>query len=108
MGKALFLGGSAAFMTAYILFAEAFGLLGTDDIAAIGAPGTPEGGSGFFAVLDAILSVFIYVFELIGRFFQLLTFQFPGTEVVALISLFIFIPLTFINGFILFTAIRGS
>lgn len=111
MGQAIFIGASAAFFTVYLLIAEAMGFLGESSITAINAPEAESGSEwsifGFsFTPPDALLNI-QQGFELMGRFFQLLTFQQPGLEEASLITALIFVPLSFINGFIIFRAIRG-
>ena len=104
MGQAAFMGGSALFFTAYVLIAEAFGILGTSSISDINAPGAPDRG-GIFGAIDAVIQVFTFGFDLVARFFQLLTFQAPGLEAASMVTLIIFVPLTFINGWIIVSGI---
>ena len=104
MGQAAFMGGSALFFTVYILIAEAFGILGQSTISDIDAPGAPDRG-GFFGAIDAIIQVFAFGFDLVARFFQLLTFQAPGLEAASMVTIIVFVPLTFINGWIIVSGI---
>jgi hypothetical protein len=125
MGKALFVGLSAAFFTAYSLIATAL-FVPTDTITPIGLPGErcedaplvllpsdpcyaqeasriPFIGD-FLAGLSNALEVAGNIFS---GFFQLLTFQTENTGA-SVITLMIFMPLGFVNAFIIFGAIRGS
>ena len=127
MGKALFVGLSAAFFTAYSLIATAL-FVPTDTIIPIGLPGErceddddslillpsnpcyakeakkiPWVGE-FLAGLSDALEVAGNIFS---GFFQLLTFQ-TGNTGASVITLMIFMPLGFVNAFIIFGAIRGG
>lgn len=105
--QAVFVGGSALFFLAYVLVAEAFGILSSGiTVTAITAPSAPDRG-GILGGIDAVIQALTYAFDLMSRFFQLLLFQAPGLEGASLITLLIFTPLTFINGWIIFRGLRG-
>lgn len=108
MGRAFFVGLSAAFMTAYALIADALGL-GSGDVGfdPVEVPESPDRG-GWDGFIDGVLASFSYAFDLMETFFQLLTFQAAGQETASVITLMIFVPLGFINAYIIFTAVRGS
>jgi len=131
MGKALFLALSAAFFIGYSLIANALGY-GGDPLQPITTPGsgiagetTEEEGQfcasgGFLDVCDnPIWGPIIRTIAGFGEavtnfatifsgFFQLITFQAPGQSEASMVTLLIFGPLTFANGFIIFSAVRGS
>lgn len=113
MLSALFIGGSAAFFTAYVLAANALGVIGDSEISPITPPGAdnPERNAPFGFILDfadGVIDAFQVAFNLAGQFFQLLTFQAPGQEAASLITAIIFVPLGFVNGIIIFRLIRGG
>lgn len=107
MGRAIFVGLSVAFFGAYVAIANALGILGAG-IDPLTVPTAPDTGGGFFGSIEGIVAIFAYGFTLFGQFLKLITFQLPGQETTSLITALIFIPLGFINGYIVFTAIRGS
>lgn len=126
VGRALFLGLSAAFFIGYSLIATALVIPTSKivpienladqecvDTGGIVLPGDPcyrEAASsipvigGLLAGLSDITSV---VGDLFSGFFQLISFQ-SGFTAASIITLIIFVPLGFINAFIIFTAVRGS
>lgn len=130
MGKALFLGLSAAILMGYSLIASAVVDSYDQKIVPISAPtgsepevceGFPPSGYNQFLIcsgwgdLPAVGGLFTGVgdaFELAGKlfggFFQLLTFQVPGLVAASTITAILFVPLGFINGYIIFTAIRSG
>jgi hypothetical protein len=127
MDKALFIGLSAAFFTAYSLVASA--LLTPEQTRIV--PITPQGNecvtqgigenetciaddprvrnlSWFGQFIGGVASVISVANDIFADFFQLLTFQAKGLEAASFVTALIFVPLGFINGFIIFSAIRGS
>lgn len=126
MAKALFMGLSAAFFIAYSLLANAL-LIANDTITPISQPSTENcedvpillPGDPCYAqeasgipiigpILEGLSSTVSVAASLFSGFFQLITFQANGLEAASFITILIFGPLTFINGFIIFTAIRGG
>jgi hypothetical protein len=107
MAKAIFLGGESLFFTLYVLFAEAFNVLPDSTVERIEAPEQPETGGGILEALDGFVATWTFGFDLIARFFQLLTFQAPGQTAESLVTAVIFVPLTFITGWIILSTIRG-
>lgn len=121
MNKALFVGISAAFFIAYSLAANALGVGGNDEIGPLTVPTVQESQTESgdprldIPVLGPIVKFVVSGIEAVDAatniftgFFQLITFQAPGLEQASLITLLIFVPLAFANGFIVFSAIRGS
>jgi hypothetical protein len=129
MDKALFLGLSAAFFMAYSLVAAALFNSPADQITPISSPipseeehceGFPTNYHDFLicsgwgdvpiagGIFEGIDDFITLAGNLFGTFFQLITFQVPGAVAASTVTFLIFIPLTFINGFIIFSAIRGS
>lgn len=122
MNRAMFIGLSAVFFISYSLIANALGV-GGDSLNPITAP-----QSGDFVdeqcdgnsvcdvpILGGIVKFVLGAGEAISDasnifvgFFQLITFQAPGMESASIVTLVIFVPLAFINAFIIFTAIRGT
>lgn len=128
VGKALFLGMSAAFFIAFSAIAAALNFSTESEITPPGVTALDEETGeekclGIFIqicgedlsgiplvgpTVDALASIQQFAYELFAPFFQLLTFQVPGLEAASFITLLIFGPLAFINAYIIFTAIRGS
>lgn len=130
MGKALFLGLSAAFFIAYSLIATAL-LVNTDTIAppttGNSNASTQEQCEGFPPssfhqfllcsgwnnipgvgdVLQGTDNVLQVAGTLFSGFLQLISFN-AGLPAASFVTLLIFGPLAFINAYIVFTAIRGS
>lgn len=131
MGRALFLGLSTAFFIAYSLIANALlmpvpntvtsvGVPGSDDLEQSVCEGFPPTSMDQFLIcsgwkdipvagplFSGITNIIELAGQLFGTFFQLLTFQVPEAVAASMVTALIFIPLGFINGFIIFTAIRG-
>jgi len=125
MDKALFIGLSAAFFTAYSLVASALvnptsSIIPIetvdqrcDDEPTILLPGDPcyQQEASRIPIIGGLLSGLSNIIEIasnmFGGFGQLITFQ-AGLPAASFITLLIFVPLGFINGFIIFSAIRGS
>lgn len=125
MGKAVFLGMSAAFFTAYALIANAL-VIPNERITPISTqtsdcedvtillPGDPcytEEASGIPIIgplLAGLSNTISVAASLFSGFMQLITFQANGLYAASLITALIFYPLGFINAFIIFSAIRGS
>lgn len=127
MAKALFVGLSAAFFTGYSLIASALLVPNQNPITPISPPSQEDCDDvvillpgtacyqqeastipiigGLLAGASNVLSI---AGTLFGGFFQLITFQAQGLGAASMITALIFVPLGFINGFIIFTAIRGS
>lgn len=130
MAKALFLGLSAAFFICYSLIASALLTPVPNPITNVGLPGaeTSEVCEGFppssldqFLICSGwkdipiagsfftgVTNVLEFAGTLFGAFFQLLLFQVPEAVAASMITAIIFVPLGFVNAFIIFTAIRGS
>ena len=125
MGKALFMGLSAVFLTAYSLLATAL-FVPTSTLEPISAtqeldcsdagflvPGDPcyKVEAKRIPIIGGLLAGVSDVLDVAGQMFsgfgQLLTFQ-TGSSAASFITLLIFVPLGFINAFIIFGAIRGS
>lgn len=126
MGKALFLGLSAAFFIAYSLIANAL-FVDTSQISGFTSPAnTPEAdnctgiliisvcSTGTFnnvpfigGLLQGTADVFTAAGQIFSGFAQLITFN-AGSNSASIVTLLLFTPLGFINAFIIFTAIRGS
>lgn len=107
MGKALFVGLTVIFFTAYVQIAAGVGVFG-EEIAPLTIPAPPVTGGGFLDTISAVFEIFKYGFTMFVDFLKLITFQIPGQESASLLTAIIFVPLGFINGYIIFTAIRGS
>lgn len=107
MGRALFVAFSVGFFGIYVLIANALGVFGTR-LESLTVPPPPETGGGFLDVIDGVIAVFTYGFTLFSQFLALVTFQLPGQSELSVLTAVIFIPLAFANGYIVFTAIRGS
>ena len=125
MGRALFLGLSTAFFIAYALIANALLItdqktitFGDSELGCI-TQGVGEDESCIKddprvnipilgPIIEATASAISVGAQLFGPFFQLITFQAEGLGAASFITLLIFTPLSVINGFIIFTAIRGS
>lgn len=126
MAKALFVGLSAAFFTVYSLIATALVVPNQSinpisppsqedcDEVVILLPGTAcyEQEASTIPFIGGLLSgasnVLSLAGDLFGGFFQLITFQAEGLGSASLITALIFVPLAFVNAFIIFTAIRGT
>lgn len=125
MAKAVFLGLSAAFFIAYALVANALLIpnqetitFGTDQFGCItqGEGDEEECISDdprvnipiLGPIIEATANVISSSVQLFGPFFQLLTFQAQGLGAASFITVLIFTPLAIINGFIIFSTIRGS
>lgn len=136
MNKALFLGLSAVFFIAYAAIANALLIPNDDRIVAISVPSTDSADTdpcadapvillpgdpcytqqanripiirNIAGLLTGVTNILTTAGSLFSGFFQLITFQAPGLETASIITAMIFIPLGFVNGFIIFTAIRGS
>lgn len=130
MFRALFLGMSVAFFIGYSLIADAL-LTPTSEITPITSlneldcPLPRDGGPGILLpgdpcytkeasripIIGDFLAGFSDALEAAGQlfdgFFQLITFQ-SGLPAASFITLLIFVPLGFINAFMIFTAIRGT
>lgn len=128
MGKALFLGLSAAFFTAYSIVAGAV-LHPSDKIISITAasdqcttppdpqhillPGEPCYNKEVSRIpvigslLKGLSNIIDVATNLFSGFGQLVTFQ-AGLPQASAITLLIFIPLGFVNGYIFYSAIRGN
>lgn len=123
MGKAVFIGLSAAFLTAYAIIANAL-LIQNELIEPISASECITQGQGadqtcisddpavnipiLGPIIEATASAISVGFSLFNGFFQLITFQANGLEAASAITALIFYPLGFVNAFIIFSAIRGS
>lgn len=132
MGKALFLAVSAGFFIAYAQLANAL-LLGQNSIITPISPvaenaqvdtscnsfllictnpnyytefwnGVPVIGS----IVEGVADTFDFATKAFGGFFQLITFQVPDAVGASIFTILIFVPLSFANGYIIFTAIRGG
>lgn len=126
MGRALFVGMSVAFFTAYSLVTSAL-LIPNDQITPITST------SGFECVtqgegdsescieddprtriwligpfIEAAANVLSVGADMFSGFIQVITFQASGLEAASVVTLLIFGPLAFVNAFIVFSAIRGS
>lgn len=126
MGKALFVGLSAAFFIAYALVAQALlvpdqkTILPINNVSEGCITQGPEDDESCISddprtripilgpIVQAVASALEIGTQLFSGFFQLITFQAAGLESASLVTVLIFTPLTFINAFIIFTAIRGS
>lgn len=136
MPKAIFLGLSAVFFIAYAAIANALLIPSNSQIVAISVPNqnatdtdpcadapvillpgdpcyTQQANRipivrNIAALLTGVTNILSAAGTLFSGFFQLITFQAPGLESASMITAIIFVPLTFVNGYIVFTAIRGS
>lgn len=127
MAKALFLGLSAAFFIAYALVANALLIpnqrtihFGNEEFAGCITQGEGEDVEciaddsrvqklGFFGdLIEFVTSAVAVSVNLFSPFFQLITFQAQGLGAASFITVLIFTPLAIINGFIIFSTIRGS
>lgn len=131
MARALFIGLSFAFLTAYSLIASAL-LVDTSTIVPVSSienvedteqtqtcSETPFGFQKFLIcsgwnnipgvgpALETAGNILSASFVIFGGFFQLITFN-AGLPAASFITLLIFGPLLAVNAFIIFTAIRGS
>lgn len=128
MGKAVFLGLSAAFFIGYAALANAL-LVPNASITPISTPTSSDGldcesvpillpGDPCYAeeaggipiigpILEGLSNTVSVATSLFGGFFQLITFQAEGLAAASMVTALIFIPLGFANAYIIFTAIRG-
>lgn len=126
MGKTIFVMISVIFFSAYSLIANAMLVPASTITPIAGVTDNPEDCQGIeiaplgpgIICIDSNVPIVGGFFETIGDafsgasqmfsgFFQLITFQ-AGLPVASMVTLLIFVPLTFANAFIIFSTIRGS
>jgi hypothetical protein len=129
MGKAIFLSLSVALFIGYSLIANALGFDG-DPLDPLSSPQSTssfvdeqclneETGQERLLCRAPVMGPIVKFIlgtgqavsaaaDIFSGFFQLITFQAPGQSAASLVTLLIFGPLTFANGFIIFNAVRGN